>query len=167
MGFARICFLDATPAQTEGKETPRRCKNVLPRGRKTRVSPTCFVGNILLREIFKIIRGILGFYKNRCLFEDRPGTGKNMKHGAPKVLKEGFGWLPGSPRDCPGRPKVAPNFIFIKGKRWFSRNRQNYVSDKKNMKNNRWTHVVDKRLQKSAPKVPIFEAPPWPECGFC
>ncbi len=58
MGFARLCFLDATPAQTEGKETPRKCKNVLPRGRKTRVSPTCFVGDILVREIFKIIKGM-------------------------------------------------------------------------------------------------------------
>ena len=38
---------------------------------------------------------------------------------------------------------------------------------RKIMKNKSWTHVVDKRFQRNAPNVFIFEAPPWPECGFC
>ena len=86
---------------------------------------------------------------------------QNMEHGTPRVPKAGFGELPGSPRDGPGRPKGGLELNFCEGKAIVSKKRTKMTfQTRKNMKNKSWTHVVDRRCQRNDPKVPRFEAPP-------
>jgi hypothetical protein len=87
---------------------------------------------------------------------------------SPKDVQRGFRKASGEP---PGRPWTTKGWsrtsFSLRENDGFQKTDKKFMLDQKNMKNKRWTHVVDKRLQKSAPKVPIFEAPPWPEYGFC
>ena len=90
-----------------------------------------------------------------------------MKHRTPKVPKEGFGELPGSPRDGPGRPKGGLELHFCLGKTMvFKKLTKMTLQTRKNMKNNRWTHVVDKRFQKSAPMCPYSKPRRGRNVGF-